>query len=247
MLGYGLLISLVTIVVRFIWVFAGVHWQTIFKKKKKASHILPEVDQDPDTTWKNVLVVAWTGTRGVISLAAALALPLFLEDGTLFPKRHSIIFIAFVVIIVTLVVQGLTLPLLIKWLKIKPEDYTDAEEKELELYLASHTVHFIEQELQASLNHTETEELKNKYQSVITELTTELRRHKKALQANTEVTSVPTDPLQNAKTSISRYQRSLLLKMHKEGEFSDAAIRKVERKLDINELKLNKTISGEGL
>jgi CPA1 family monovalent cation:H+ antiporter len=247
MLGYGLLISLVTIVVRFIWVFAGVHWQTIFKKKKKVSRVLPEVEQDPDTTWKNVLVVAWTGTRGVISLAAALALPLFLEDGTLFPKRHSIIFIAFVVIIVTLVVQGLTLPLLIKLLKIKPEDYTGAEEKELELYLASHTVHFIEQELQSTLNHTETEELKNKYQNVITELTTELRRHKKALQANKEVTSVPTDPLQNAKTSISRYQRSLLLKMHKEGEFSDAAIRKVERKLDINELKLNKTISGEGL
>jgi CPA1 family monovalent cation:H+ antiporter len=51
-------------------------------------------------------------TRGVISLAAALALPLLLEDGTPFPKRHSIIFLAFVVIFVTLVVQGLSLPLL---------------------------------------------------------------------------------------------------------------------------------------
>ena len=209
--------------------------------------ILPVENRGADNTWKNVLVVAWTGTRGVISLATALALPLFMEDGSLFPQRHPIIFIAFVVITVTLVVQGLTLPLLIKWLKITPEDYTDAEEKELELYLASHTLHFIEQELQPSLNHTEAEELKNKYEAVITELTTEIRRQKKALLSNAEIPSAPTDPLQNAKTSISKYQRSLLLKMHKEAVFSDAAIRKVERKLDINELKLNKTISGEGL
>jgi CPA1 family monovalent cation:H+ antiporter len=76
-----------------------------------------------------VLVVAWTGTRGVISLAAALALPLMLQNGTHFPKRYSIIFFAFVVIFVTLVVQGLSLPLLIRWLKIKPQDNTDAEEK----------------------------------------------------------------------------------------------------------------------
>jgi CPA1 family monovalent cation:H+ antiporter len=201
----------------------------------------------PDNTWKNVLVVAWTGTRGVISLAAALALPLFLQNGEAFPKRDAIIFMAFVVIIVTLVVQGLTLPLLIKWLKLKPEDYTGAEEKELELYLASHTVHYIEHELRGYLNKTETEELINKYQGIITELTTEIRRQKQAVQRNADPSALPADPLQHAKSAISKYQRTLLLKMHKEAMFSDAAIRKVERNLDINELKLNKTISGQGL
>src|SRR5215204_6233731 len=93
-LGYGLLISLVTIIVRFFWVFAGTGWLNFY------SNITPggtSGDIKQDDTWKNVLVVAWTGTRGVISLAAALALPLMLDDGTAFPKRHSIIFLAFVV------------------------------------------------------------------------------------------------------------------------------------------------------
>ena len=108
LLGYGLIISLVTIVVRILWVFAGAYWQNSFSKKKKSNATLAG-DDDADSTWKNVLIVAWTGTRGVISLATALALPLLLQDGTAFPKRHSIIFLSFVVIFVTLVVQGLSL------------------------------------------------------------------------------------------------------------------------------------------
>ena len=91
--AYGLTISLVTILVRIIWVFAGAKWQNMFGKKKKAAGELAK-EIAPDETWKNVLVVAWTGTRGVISLAAALALPLVLYDGSVFPKRSSIIFLA---------------------------------------------------------------------------------------------------------------------------------------------------------
>src|SRR5678809_657512 len=79
-----------------------------------------EIDPDETIDWKNVLIVAWTGTRGVVSLATALALPFTLENGDAFPKRHSILLLAFSVIMITLVVQGLTLPLLIKLLKIKP-------------------------------------------------------------------------------------------------------------------------------
>ena len=141
-LGYGLIISLVTIIVRIVWVFGGAYWLNFFQKNKKqepASGIYSETKN----TWKNVMVVAWTGTRGVISLAAALALPLVLDDGTAFPKRSSIIFLAFVVIFITLVVQGLTLPFLVRWLKIKPEDNADEEERELQLYLASSTLHNI--------------------------------------------------------------------------------------------------------
>ncbi len=113
LLGYGLVISLVTIIVRIIWVFAGSFLQKHFQKKGTTADD-ELANENESNTWKNVLVVAWTGTRGVISLAAALALPLLLADGSPFPKRHSIIFLAFVVIFVTLVVQGLSLPLLIK-------------------------------------------------------------------------------------------------------------------------------------
>jgi CPA1 family monovalent cation:H+ antiporter len=244
MLGYGLLISLVTILVRIIWVFAGAYWQNFFHKKKENLDGL-SVNDEEDYTWKNVLVVAWTGTRGVISLAAALALPLVLQDGTFFPKRHSIIFLAFVVIFVTLVVQGLSLPLLIRWLKIKPQDNTAAEEKELQLYLATSTLHFIEQDLTVSLDDKLQEQLRRKYEQLINDLTKEIHRHKKAKHNDEEVKPMPPDSMLIAKLEISKFQRELLVRLHKEGDFSDAAIKKVEREMDIDELKLNLSVPKE--
>lgn len=235
-LGYGLLISLVTIVVRIIWVFAGVHWQSFFGKSKEAN-------EDSDNMWKNVLVVAWTGTRGVISLAAALALPLVLDDGSAFPQRNSIIFYAFVVIFVTLVVQGLSLPLLIRWLKIKPHDNTAEEEKELQLYLANQTLQFIEQDLQS--DNKLQEQLKQKYEQLVTNLAKEVRRHKKAKRNDQVIKPPPPDALLNAQLEISKFRRELLLKLHKEGQFSDAAIKQAEREMDINELKLNLQVPKE--
>jgi monovalent cation/hydrogen antiporter len=238
-IGYGLIISLVTIIVRIIWVFAGAYWQNYFNKRKADNSI------GFDNTWKNVLVVAWTGTRGVISLAAALALPLVLDDGTNFPKRSSINFLAFVVIFVTLVVQGLSLPLLIRWLKIKPEDNTDEEEKELQLYLANSTLHYIEKEFPVPGDNKLQEQLKNQYEQQIRKLTKEIQLHKKAKYFNLEVKPALPDNQLKARLEISKFQRELLIKLHKDGDFSDAALRHVEREMDIDELKLNQHLVKE--
>jgi Na+/H+ antiporter len=243
-LGYGLLISAVTIVVRIIWVFAGVSSQTFFHKKIKGKDNVP-ARENQDSTWKNVLVVAWTGTRGVISLAAALALPLVLENGTAFPKRNSIIFLAFVVIFVTLVVQGLSLPLLIRWLKIKPQDNTIEEEQELQLYLATNTLSFIEQDFPMELDNKLQEQLKKRYEQKINDLTKEIKRQKKAKHSDEEIKAPPPNDLVNAQLEISKFKRELLIKIHKEGEFSDAAIKKVEREMDIDELKLELKVPKE--
>lgn len=236
-LGYGLLISLVTILIRIIWVFGGAYWFKIFHAVKKETGAADD-STDPDDTWKNVMVVAWTGTRGVISLAAALALPLVMEDGGAFPKRRSIIFLAFVVIFVTLVVQGLSLPLLIKWLKIKPQHNEGMEANELQLHLASSTLHFIETELQLPRNIKCQQQLKNKYEGEIQQLTKEIKRHKKAHRFNKTIEDVPPDELYIAQVAISKFQRELLIKAHKEGEFSDTVIRQVEREMDLDDLKL---------
>jgi len=192
-----------------------------------------------------VLVVAWTGTRGVISLAAALALPLVLQDGTAFPKRNSIIFLAFVVIFITLVVQGLSLPLLIRWLKIKPQDNTVEEEKELQLYLATNTLSFLEQDFPIELDNKLREQLKKRYELKIDELTKEIRRQKKAKRNDEEIKPPLPNDLTNAQLEISKFKRELLVKIHKEGEFSDAAIKKVEREMDIDELKLELKVPKE--
>lgn len=236
--GYGLTISLVTIFVRIIWVFAGAYLQNYFHQRKDKSIL-------NDNTWKNVLVVAWTGTRGVISLAAALALPLVLDDGSDFPKRSSITFLAFVVIFVTLVVQGLSLPLLIRLLKIKPEDNTDEEEKELQLYLANSTLHYIEKEFPIQGDNKLQEQLKNKYEQQIRKLTKQIQLHKKARYYNVEVKPALPDNRLQAKVDISKFQRELLIKLHQDGDFSDDVLRHVEREMDIDELKLNQQLPKE--
>lgn len=69
-------------------------------------------------TWKEALIIGWSGMRGIVSLAAALSLPLIMADGTGFPERDTILFLTVSVVIIILVIQGLGLPLLVKWLKI---------------------------------------------------------------------------------------------------------------------------------
>ncbi|HET9431251.1 MAG TPA: Na+/H+ antiporter, partial [Chitinophagaceae bacterium] len=109
---YGLVISLVLIVTRLLCTFGA----SVFTRFM--SRFITVADPDPG--WKGPLIIGWAGMRGVVSLAAALSIPLLIEAGNPFPFRNLILFITFIVIIVTLVLQGLTLPWLIR--KVKPED-----------------------------------------------------------------------------------------------------------------------------
>jgi CPA1 family monovalent cation:H+ antiporter len=106
--GYGLLISAVVIVLRLVLTLLGSPFSTFMGR------FITVADSHPG--WRGPLVVGYAGMRGVVSLAAALAIPLLGAGGQPFPLRNLLIFITFVVILVTLVGQGLTLPLLIRWL-----------------------------------------------------------------------------------------------------------------------------------
>ena len=236
-LGYGLVISIVTILVRIIWVFFGAYWNNIFKTKGAKGKVV-SIDDGQDT-WKNVLIVAWTGTRGVISLATAMAIPLALNDGSAFPERNAIIFLGFIVIFVTLVVQGLSLPLLIKLLGLKPQKHPDREEKEVKLYLANNTLHYIDEDFSLPIADNIRNQLKKKYEDIVGNLSQEIRIHKKATLKLDQEPPTQTDPMVNAQLEIKKFQRELLIKLHKQGEFSDDAIRQVEREMDVDELKLN--------
>ncbi|OBI40178.1 Na+/H+ antiporter [Mycobacterium kyorinense] len=82
------------------------------------------------TGWRQRVVSSWAGFRGAVSLAAALAVPLTTHSGAAFPDRNLIIFVVTVVILVTVLVQGSTLPLVVRWARM-PEDATHAEELQL--------------------------------------------------------------------------------------------------------------------
>jgi CPA1 family monovalent cation:H+ antiporter len=122
---YALLISLAVILIRILWVFPATYLPRL---------LFPWIRRrDPYPSWRHVTIVAWTGMRGVVSLAAALAVPLTLDDGSRFPARELILFLTFVVIVATLVVQGLSLPLLIRWLRIQADRSMEKEEHEARL------------------------------------------------------------------------------------------------------------------
>lgn len=103
-------ISLVTIVVRVLWIFPGAYLPGILSKRIRKRETKPG--------WRSVLLVGWSGMRGVVSLAAALSIPLMLDKQP-FPHRNLILFITFVVTLFTLVLQGLSLAPVIKFLKIE--------------------------------------------------------------------------------------------------------------------------------
>lgn len=238
LLGYGLTISLVTIVVRILWVFAGVYSQKIFPTKKKPFVAMDTGDYTDQIPWKNVMIVAWTGTRGVVSLATALALPLTLNNGAVFPFRNVILFLAFVVIFMTLVIQGLTLPLLIRILGVEKKATFFKEDKELELQLAHQVINFVEHDFPVTLEPMIHEQLTKKYSVIINKLNKEIGQIERSGKPVVKATATPVMQFLLAQLEIAKFQRGLLIKFHKEGSFSDEAIRHAERELDVEEMRL---------
>ena len=139
----------------------------------------------------------------------------------------------------TLVVQGLSLPLLVRLLKIKPQKDAGSEDRELQLLLATATLEFIAQEYPANKPDKTRDLLKSNYQLLVLQLTKEIRIIKKTGEEPVEGNDQQQDALLKERLKINHFQRDLLLHLHKEGEFSDDALRKAEREMDINELKLS--------
>ncbi|WP_083934982.1 Na+/H+ antiporter [Segetibacter koreensis] len=111
-IAYGLGICFLLIITRFICTFGASLFTTFM------SHFITVADPKPG--FKGPIVLGWAGMRGVVSLAAALSIPLVINQGQPFPYRNLILFITFIVILITLVLQGLTLPWLIR--KVNLED-----------------------------------------------------------------------------------------------------------------------------
>jgi len=111
-IGHGVLVTGVLIAARIVSSYAALIATLIFRPS-----VAPRASS-PVRRLLLPLILGWTGMRGVVSLAAALAIPIALDNGTAFPQRNLILFITFVVILLTLVVQGLTLPLLIRKSKV---------------------------------------------------------------------------------------------------------------------------------
>jgi CPA1 family monovalent cation:H+ antiporter len=119
---YATVVSLTVIALRFAWVFVVLN--------------LPKWVAGRMSNWRGAFFLSWTGMRGAVSLAAALALPLQTDAGAAFPGRDLILFLTFSVILVTLVGQGLTLPFVIRALGLEEEGIEEREAARARIHVA---------------------------------------------------------------------------------------------------------------
>ena len=223
LLWYGTLISLATIIVRIIWVYPGAYLPRWFSKRIRQRELRP----DP----KLVSVVAWSGMRGVVSLAAALALPLTVGEKKLpFPNRDIIIFLTFSVIFSTLVLQGLTLPKLIRWLGIKQGDEELHEEHQARLKVAFAMIEHIEENYALALSEDALNQIKTRYEIRIQRIRKD--------QTNQKITEQQIAEFQLLLQELVTTERKVLLRMKKAGEISDEVLRRIEYELDLEETRL---------
>ncbi|MDQ4071529.1 MAG: Na+/H+ antiporter [Actinomycetota bacterium] len=181
----------------------------------------------------HVAIVAWSGMRGAVALAAALAIPLAVAGGDPFPSRDLVIFLAFSTILATLVLQGLTLPLLIRVLGVEDDGRDDEEEVTARLTAADAAVERVDALASESWTYDETvERVRGMF---------DYRRRRFAARADRDGheayehrSAQYTRLMQEALAA----QRAALLDLRNEGRISDEVMRRVERDLDLEESRL---------
>jgi CPA1 family monovalent cation:H+ antiporter len=222
LLVYGGLVSATVIVLRLIWVFISAYLIPYLSPAFRLA------DRPPP--WQNVFLVGWAGMRGVDSLAAALALPLMIGDtATPFPERKLILYLSFSVILSTLVLQGLSLPLLIRLLHF-PEDKTDEiEEAHARMKAATAALRRLtDPDLVASVPRDLVCLVRGLYE----------RGLEKEQAGVDPADSSAVAQYHRLRRELLRTERKVVLELRDEGLISDDVLRRVERSLDYEELRL---------
>lgn len=222
---YAALISVTAILLRLVWVFAFAYLPRLLPQRWQ--------ETQPPWFWKHVLLLGWAGMRGVDSLAAALAIPLLLADGqTPFPNRNLIMFLAFSVIVATLVLQGLSLPLLIRSLKLTSDNLDEVEEGQARVAAAEAALKRLEQHAVA--------------RDVVPEVLDELRSvYWKKLQlakarlnpTDSEVDQVGMGAVKHLRQELLTTERQVVIEQRDQGKISDTVLRRIERSLDYEFLR----------
>jgi monovalent cation/hydrogen antiporter len=225
LIGQALLISLAVIAVRIAWVFLAGYLPRFMSARLRA--------RDPYPGWRNVAIVAWMGMRGGLSLAAALALPLSLSSGALFPQRDLVIFFTFGVILATLVGQGLSLVPIIRLLGLEPDSSLEREHAQAHLVAARAAL--------SRLNELATEvwvpqdllnSLRSHYEEKLGALTTPMD------SAGNERSALHSPIQQQLHQEVLKAQRAAIIQLRDQGRIDDETLRLVERELDLEEQRL---------
>ncbi len=220
------LVSAAAVVVRLLWVAPGIFLPRLLRKCVRASEKCP--------TWREAAIVGWSGMRGVISLAAAFALPLTLADGREFPARNYILFLTFAVILTTLVLQGLTLPVLIRVLGVKDEGGVDDEERLARLQANQAALQLIEQSAtDERFPPGVVERVRAEYDDRIEQLQVYADTPEEARG------EIATPQYQQLQAEALQSERETIIRLRNEHVINDEALRRIQRDLDLAEARLD--------
>jgi len=224
--GELLLVTAITaaiaILARFVWIYPATYLPRWL--------IPPLARRDPSPPWQQVFILGFTGVRGVVSLAAALAIPLTIEGGAPFPHRDVILFATFGVIVITLVGQGLTLPAVIRWLGVNRHGKAEhRREQEAELAARNEVIRASRRHLKKLIDErnlsTETVALLNARHD-----------HRERLIPSDLDDGLDVIRLSNnVRLELIAAERDVLHELLRDGKITDESRRRLERDLDLEE------------
>lgn len=179
---------------------------------------------------RSIFVVGWTGMRGVVALAAAVSLPEVLENGQAMPQRSVIIFLTYMVIVVTLVLQGFSLPALIRLLRLKPDNTAECEEAEARGILLDAAIGYVEEQRRG---------VSGEQVRPFDDLLQMLRNRKQELRAGTsDLAGENSVSVRDLRAAGMEAQRAKLMELRAEGRIGDAVFHRIERELDLMATRL---------
>jgi len=226
----AVLVCGLVVAIRIAWVFPIASLPALTNRWR------PPGDRREAPGWRRAAVVAWAGMRGVVSLAAALALPLRIRGGAPFPDRNLLIFLTFCVIVVTLVLQGLTLPALISWLDVaEPEGRQAAEETETRIRVIKAALRRLDElEEDLDLPGEPLDGLRHRYETRLG-----LLRARHPDNTDDEATA-QRDSLRTVRQELLRAERAELLRVRDRDGLSPTVYRRVTQDLDHEEARLQR-------
>jgi Na+/H+ antiporter len=222
---YGLIVSATVVFVRIAWVFPATYLPRWLSPKLRA--------RDPIPPWQHSVLIAWAGMRGVVSLAAAFALPLVLANGQSFPGRSYILFLTFCVILTTLVFQGLTLPILIRKLGVEDDGVVDNEERSARLQANEAAVDFIEQK---ALEDEIAEEVMARVRAEYCDRIEQLNAC--CQESGNPGGAIATPAYQRLQHGALQIERQTIIALRNSHQINDQALRRIQRDLDLAEARL---------
>ena len=226
LIGYALIVSGTVIVTRMVWVYPAAYLPRF---------LFPRIrERDPYPPWQAPTVLGWAGLRGAVSLAAALAIPLTTDAGDPFPARQLIIYLAFCVILATLVFQGLTLPVLIHVLRLEDDGVAAKEETKARIRAAEAALERLDELAGDDWVREDTlERMRGLYN---------FRRSRFAARFDDEddgMIEEQSQVFQRLRRELLDAERQAVVALRREGRINDQVMNRIQRDLDLEDARLD--------